>query len=214
MQDAGAAAARFAHPQDNVLSVPSRAGGAATGYGTCGAASSADAPTPVPGTRAHSSKLRSRVARDSSVWDAKLGSDGSPRHGKRVNGQSRGHRLAPDPSEESPVTIPLERAMNAKAHHKCLNRRSVSALHGVTQRIVSWGRSRDGSEFARGNRSLDTEGFCKSQMTLNSGLRWLRATLRCLRWNGRNSVPGCPRGHPEATLKPSGSQPVGTQKPP
>jgi hypothetical protein len=26
--------------------------------------------------------------------------------------------------------------------------------------------------------------------------------LRCFRWNGRNSVPGCPRGHPEATLRP------------
>src|ERR1035437_2580013 len=74
----------------------------------------------------------------------------------------------------------------------------------VTQRIVSWGRSRDGSEFARGNKSVDTEGFCKSQMTLNSGLRWLRATLRCFRWNGRNSVLGCPRGHPEATLRLSG----------
>ena len=86
--------------------------------------------------------------------------------------------------------------------------------HSVTQRIVSWGRSRDGSEFARGNRSVDTEGFCKSQMTLNSGLRWLRATLRCFRWNGRNSVPGCPRGQPEATLRPCGRQPVGTPKPP
>src|ERR1035437_4864604 len=62
---------------------------------------------------------------------------------------------------------------------------------GVTQRIVSWGRSRDGSEFAHGNRSVDTEGFCKSQMALNSGLRWLRATLCCFRWNGRNSVPNC-----------------------
>jgi hypothetical protein len=61
---------------------------------------------------------------------------------------------------------------------------------GVTQRIVSWGRSRDGSEFARGNRSVDTEGFCNSQMTLNSGLRWLRATPRCFRWNGRNGVAG------------------------
>src|ERR1035438_370341 len=40
----------------------------------------------------------------------------------------------------------------------------------VTQRIVSWGRSRDGSGFARGNRSVNTERFCKSQMTLNSGV--------------------------------------------
>jgi hypothetical protein len=36
--------------------------------------------------------------------------------------------------------------------------------------------------------------------------------LRCFRRNGRNSVPGCPRGHPEATLRPSGSQPVGTPR--
>jgi hypothetical protein len=62
----------------------------------------------------------------------------------------------------------------------------------VTQRLLSRGRSRDGSEFARGNRSVETEGFWGSQMTLNGGLRWLRATLRCFRWNGRNSVPGCP----------------------
>src|ERR1035441_5034235 len=79
---------------------------------------------------------------------------------------------------------------------------TVRALSVVTQRIVSWGRSRDGSELARGNRSVDTEGFCKSQMTLNSGLRWLRATLRCFWWNGRKSVADCPRGHPEATLRP------------
>ena len=69
-------------------------------------------------------------------------------------------------------------------------------------------------ERADGDENLRCEGFCKSQMTLNSGLRWLRATLGCFRWNGRNSVPGCPRGHPEATLRPSGSQPVGTPKPP
>jgi hypothetical protein len=84
----------------------------------------------------------------------------------------------------------------------------------VMQRIVSWGRSRDGSGFARGNRSVDTEGFCKSQMTLNSGLRRQRATLGRFRWNGRNSVPGCPRSHPEATLRLCGSQPVGTLRPP
>ena len=62
--------------------------------------------------------------------------------------------------------------------------------HCVTQRIVLWGRSRDGSEFARGNRSVDTEVFCNSQMTLHSGLRWLRATPRCFRWNGRHGVAG------------------------
>src|SRR5664280_48502 len=39
-------------------------------------------------------------------------------------------------------------------------------------------------------------------MTLHSGLRWLRATLRCFRWNGRNRVPGCPRSHPQAILNP------------
>src|ERR1035441_1753766 len=37
-------------------------------------------------------------ARSSAVWGAKLGSDGSPRRGRRVKGQSRGHRLARDPS--------------------------------------------------------------------------------------------------------------------
>src|SRR5208337_1329575 len=69
----------------------------------------------------------------------------------------------------------------------------------VTQRIVSWGRSRDGSEFARGNESVDTEGFCTSQMALNSGLRWLRATLCCFRWNGGGIAS---RTAPEATLRP------------
>jgi hypothetical protein len=83
--------------------------------------------------------------------------------------------------------------------------------HIVTQRIVSCGRSREGSGFAHGNRSVDTEGFCKSQVTLNSGLRWLRATLGRVRWNGRNSVPV---GYPQATLRPCGSQRVGTPRPP
>ena len=61
---------------------------------------------------------------------------------------------------------------------------------GVTLRIVSWGQSRDGSELARGNRSVDTEVFCNSQMTLHSGPRWLRATPGCFGWNGRNGVAG------------------------
>jgi hypothetical protein len=87
-------------------------------------------------------------------------------------------------------------------------------LKAVTRRIVSWGQSRNGSEFARGNRSGDTEGFCKSQMALHNGLRRLRATLGCFRWNGRNSVPDRPRGHPENTLRLYGRQPVGTLKPP
>ena len=76
---------------------------------------------------------------------------------------------------------------------------SFAGYSRVTQRIVSWGRSRDGSEFARGNRSVDTEGFCKSQMTLNSGLRWQRATLGRFGWNGRNSVP---EQEVTATLRP------------
>jgi len=52
---------------------------------------------------------------------------------------------------------------------------------------------------------------------LDADLGGLRATLCCFRWNGRNSVPNCPRGHPdypEATPRPYGSQPVATQKPP
>src|ERR1039457_2533762 len=112
------------------------------------------------------------------------------------------------PGQRSGLDLALD---TRHSPHEPLNR--ASELR-VTQRIVSWGRSRDGSEFARGNRSVDTEGFYKSQMILNSGLRWLRALLRCFRWNGRNSVPGCPRGHPEATPRPCGSQPVGTLKPP
>jgi hypothetical protein len=50
-------------------------------------------------------------ARGSTVWGAKLSSDGSPRHGKRVKGQSRataGHVIL----QASPVTIPSARAMN------------------------------------------------------------------------------------------------------
>jgi hypothetical protein len=68
--------------------------------------------------------------------------------------------------------------------------RASTLTYSVTQRIVLWGRSRDGSEFARGNRSVDTEVFCNSQMTLHSGLRWLRATPRCFWWNGRHGVAG------------------------
>src|ERR1035437_1239330 len=98
---------------------------------------------------------RDGLVQGSTVWGAKLGSDGSPRRRRRVNvnGQSRGTAwrmilLA------SPLTMPSERAIN---------------------RVL---------------------------------------VLRCFRWNGRNSVPGCPLGHPEATLRPSGSQPLGTPKPP
>jgi hypothetical protein len=58
--------------------------------------------------------------------------------------------------------------------------------------LFSWGRSRAGSGFARGNGSVDTAGFCQSQMALHRGLRWLQATLGRFLWNGRNSVPGCP----------------------
>jgi hypothetical protein len=59
-------------------------------------------------------------------------------------------------------------------------------------------------------------------MTLNSGLRWLRATLGRFRWNGRNCVPIChafchsrsrpPSGYPEATLRLTSGQPVGTPR--
>ena len=45
-----------------------------------------------------------------------------------------------------------------------------AAAADVTQRIISWGQSRDGGELARGNRFVDTERFCKSQVPLNSRL--------------------------------------------
>ena len=50
-------------------------------------------------------------ARGSTVWGAKLGSDGSPRRGRRVKGQSRGTAWRVI-LQASPVTIPSERAMN------------------------------------------------------------------------------------------------------
>src|ERR1035438_6868152 len=91
------------------------------------------------------------------------------------NGQARavktGQRLGED-RVVRPKSLP---------EHTAYSRATQGIPKGVTQRIVSWGRSRDGSGFARGSRSVDTEGFCKSQMTLNSGLRWLRATLHCFR---------------------------------
>ena len=48
-------------------------------------------------------------------------------------------------------------------------------LIGLTQRMISWGRSRDGGELARGNRFVDTEGCCQSQVTLHSRLGPQRA---------------------------------------
>ena len=51
------------------------------------------------------------TSRRRAVLSAKLRSDGSPRRGKRANGQSRGTVRAA-PSEQSPVAIPSERAMN------------------------------------------------------------------------------------------------------
>src|ERR1019366_5454505 len=54
---------------------------------------------------------RNRGPEGSTVWGAKLGSDGSPRRGRRVKGQSRGTAwrvILP----ASLVTLPLERGMN------------------------------------------------------------------------------------------------------
>src|ERR1035437_9871015 len=50
-------------------------------------------------------------ARGSTVWGAKLDSDGSPRRGRRGKGQSRGTAWRVI-LQASPVTIPSERAMN------------------------------------------------------------------------------------------------------
>jgi hypothetical protein len=50
-------------------------------------------------------------ARSSAVWGAKLGSDGSPRRGRRVKSQSRGTAWRVI-LQASPVTLPSERAMN------------------------------------------------------------------------------------------------------
>jgi hypothetical protein len=50
-------------------------------------------------------------ARGSTVWGAKLGSDGSPRRGRRVKGQSRGTD-GRGILQASPVTLPSARAMN------------------------------------------------------------------------------------------------------
>src|ERR1035437_7433599 len=41
-----------------------------------------------------------------------------------------------------------------------------------------------------------------SQVPASQSVASLSVILRCFRWNGRNSVPGCPRGHPEATPRP------------
>src|ERR1035438_7507124 len=49
--------------------------------------------------------------RGSTVWGAKLGSDGSPRRGRRVKGQGRGTAWRVT-LQASSVTIPSERARN------------------------------------------------------------------------------------------------------
>jgi len=53
---------------------------------------------------------RNRGQRLDSVWGAKLGSDGSPRRGRRVQGQSRGTARR-GVLQASPVTLPSGRAM-------------------------------------------------------------------------------------------------------
>jgi hypothetical protein len=63
------------------------------------------------------------VARGSTVWGSKLGSDGSPRCGRRVEGQSRGtawHVIL----QATSVTISSERAMNRVLY--CLAERQLS----------------------------------------------------------------------------------------
>jgi hypothetical protein len=49
--------------------------------------------------------------RGSAVWDAKLGSDESPRRGRQVKGQSRGTAWRAI-LQEIPVTIPPKKAKN------------------------------------------------------------------------------------------------------
>ena len=54
---------------------------------------------------------RNRGPEGSTVWGAKLGSDGSPRGGRRVKGQSRGTAWRVI-LQARPATLPSERAMN------------------------------------------------------------------------------------------------------
>jgi hypothetical protein len=54
---------------------------------------------------------RNRGPEGSTVWGAKLGSDGSPRRGRRVKGQSRGTAWRVI-LQARPATLPSERAMN------------------------------------------------------------------------------------------------------
>ena len=117
------------------------------------------------------------------------------------HGKGRSHCAAAGPEPEGRLHGPKgedESEVKPRTYSKARNSpANIGDAFAVTQRVVSWGRSRDVSKFARGNRSVDTEGFCKPQMTLSSGLRWLRATLCCFGWNGRDSVPDCHRGHPQ-----------------
>jgi hypothetical protein len=55
--------------------------------------------------------LDEQGARGSTVWGAKLGSEGLPRRGKRVKGQSRGTAWRVI-LQASPVTLPSARAMS------------------------------------------------------------------------------------------------------
>src|ERR1035441_3234603 len=59
-------------------------------------------------------------ARGSAVWGAKLGSDGPPRRGRRVKGQSRGTAWRVI-LQASPVTTPAERAMNLRPQPPALS---------------------------------------------------------------------------------------------
>jgi hypothetical protein len=59
------------------------------------------------------------VARGSTFWGAKLGSDWPPRHGKRANGQSRGAAWRVI-LRASPVMIPKERAIDLALLSKSL----------------------------------------------------------------------------------------------
>jgi hypothetical protein len=73
-------------------------------------------------------------ARGSAVWGAKLGSDGSPRRGRRVKGQSRatvGRVILP----ANPLTRPSERAMNRALLSKDLE---INDLCSRLREMVPW----------------------------------------------------------------------------
>ena len=74
-------------------------------------------------------------ARGSTVWGAKLDSDGSPRRGRRVKGQSRGtaRRVI---LQASPVTTPSARAMNRALLSKGLELKDLCS--GLRDMVPSW----------------------------------------------------------------------------